>query len=60
MQWNAMHSGHFGHFWRAKMECNAVEWNGMDAFWVICLSFCTLLVILGNVFVKKRTIEMSG
>ena len=35
------------------MECNAVEWNGMDAFWVIL----TLLVILGPnlvVFVQKR------
>ena len=24
-----------------SMECNAVEWNGMDAFWVILVMLCT-------------------
>ena len=42
--------------WNGSMECNAVEWNAMDAFWSFWV-IVTLLVILGSnlvVFAQTR------
>ena len=45
-----------------SMECNAVEWNGMDAFWIILviLVILALLAILGHLFVNKMTTIGAG